>query len=317
VIEERMTDAAAAAGLYESMSAPFANRRTDEAPYAAWLAEVGSGSEPVTLSNPLDAGKPDLRSTLLPGLLDAAARNVHHGQREVALFEVGRVFDRPGDPNEPATFESRRFAFALAGDVRGHWSSSGSGVRGRADFFDARGLTEAVLSAWLDPRDLAWSPFQCDAFGSGAAALVRSASGETLAVVGLVSRAELEKRKLDEDVFAGELRVDAIPSAAAASAKFEPFSSFPPIAADLSFAHDRTTSWARIRETVLGANPADLESVRVVDRYDGPGAGEGRVKTTIRLLFRSPEKTLEQDHVNREVRRVGDELVSRLGVTFG
>src|SRR5262249_35000928 len=63
--------------------------------------------------------------------------------------------------------------------------------------------------------------------------------------------------------------------------------------------------------------PADLESVRVVDRYEGPGAGEGRVKTTIRLLFRSPEKTLEQDHVNREVRRGGDELVSRLGGTFG
>jgi phenylalanyl-tRNA synthetase beta subunit len=54
-----------------------------------------------------------------------------------------------------------------------------------------------------------------------------------------------------------------------------------------------------------------------VDRYEGPGVPEGRVKTTIRLLFRSPERTLEQERVNAEVRRVGDELKSRLGVIFG
>jgi len=312
VVEERLADSAAAAGLFESMSAPFVNRKTDEGAYAAWLAEAGSGPEPITLSNPLDDSKPDLRSTLLPGLLDAAARNVHHGQREVALFEVGRVFDRAGDPDEPASFESRRFAFAISGETRTHWSSSGA--KGRADFFDAKGLTESLLSPWVDPAELAWSPFSCDAFGSGAAALVKSASGHTLAVVGLVSRAEREKRKLDEDVFASEIRVDAIP--AARPARFEAFSSFPPIEADLSFGNDKKTSWSRIRETVLAAKPSDLESVRVVDRYEGAGVGEGRVKTTIRLVFRSSGRTLEQDEVNREVRRVADELVARLGVTF-
>ena len=312
IVEERLADSAAAAGLYESMSAPFANRQADEGAYSAWLKEAGSGQDPVTLSNPLDDAKPNLRSTLLPGLLDAAARNVHHGQREVALFEVGRVFDRAGNPDEPATFESRRFAFAVSGDTKAHWSSSGAS--GRADFFDAKGLAESLLSSWLDPAELLWSPFACEAFGAGACALARSASGETLAVVGLVSRAEREKRKLDEDVFAGEIRVDAIP--AASPARFAPFSAFPPIEADLSFGHEKKISWSSIREAVLAAKPSDLESVRVVDRYEGPGVGEGRVKTTIRLLFRSPEKTLEQDQVNREVRRAADELVSRLGVTF-
>jgi phenylalanyl-tRNA synthetase beta chain len=313
VVEERLTDAAAAAGLFESMSAPFVDRRSDEGPFAAWLAAAGSAPEPVSLANPLDAGKPDLRATLLPGLLDAAARNIHRGQREVALFEVGRVFDRPGDPDEPASFESRRFAFALSGETRAHWSASGA--RGRADFFDAKGLVESLLSSWLDPAELVWTPFSCEAFGSGACALVTSGSGETMGVVGLVANAEREKRKLDEDVFAGELRVEAIPAARAA--RFEPFSSFPPVAADLSFAHDKTTSWSAIREAVRAANPADLESVRVVDRYEGPGVPEGRVKTTIRLLFRSPERTLEQEKVNREVRRLADELTHRLGVTFG
>jgi phenylalanyl-tRNA synthetase beta chain len=313
IVEERLADAAASSGLYETMSAPFLDHASDEAPYAAWLEAAGSAGKPLTLANPLDTARKDLRATLLPGLLDAAARNVHRGQRDVALFEVGRVFDRAGDPEEPATFESRRFAFAIAGEPRAHWSASGP--RARADFFDAKGVAERALSPWLDPGDLRWIPFSSEAFGAGAAALVESAAGETIGVVGLVSRAEREKRKLDEDIFAGELRVEAIPAAAAA--RFEPYSSLPPIAADLSFAHEKAKTWGEVREAVLAAKPADLESVRIVDRYEGPGVPQGMVKTTIRLTFRSSDKTLEQEQVNREVRRVGDVLASRLGVTFG
>jgi len=313
VVEERLCDGAVAAGLLETMSAPFVDRQSDEGAYLAWLAAAGSAPAPVSLANPLDATRRDLRATLLPSLLDAVARNVHRGQRDVALFEVGRVFDRAGDPEEPASFESRRFAFALAGEARAHWSASGAAAR--ADFFDAKGLAERLLSPWLDAGTLAWKPFSCEAFATGAAAFVESTDGETLGVAGLVSSSEREKRKLTEDVFAVELRVDAIPSARAA--RFRPFSSYPPIEADLSFAHAKSASWRQIEKIVSAAKLADLESVRVLGRYEGPAVPQGQVKTTIRLVFRSPERTLEQDAVNREVRRLGDELKSRLGVTFG
>jgi phenylalanyl-tRNA synthetase beta chain len=313
VVEERLADGAVAAGLFETMSAPFVDRQTDEGPYCAWLAAAGSAALPLSIANPLDATRRDLRATLLSGLLDAAARNVHRGQRDVALFEVGRVFDRGGDPDEPASFESRRFAFVLAGESRAHWSASGASAC--ADFFDAKGLAERLVSPWVDPATLTWKPFSCDAFAAGAAALVETADGAILGVVGLLSRSEREKRKLAEDVFAGELRVEAVPLARAA--RFEAYSSYPPIEADLTFAQEKATGWNEIERVIGAAKLADLESVRVVDRYEGTGVPQGRVKTTIRLVFRSPERTLEQERVNGEVRRLGDELKSRLGVTFG
>lgn len=312
-VEECLSDCAAAAGLFETMSNPFVSRESDEGAFASWLAAAGSAQTPLRVSNPLDESRRDLRATLLPGLLDALARNVRRAEAIVALFEVGRVFDRAGQPDDPTSFESRRFAFALSGDLRSHWSVPGPAAR--ADFFDAKGLAERLLSRWVAPETLAWKPFVSDAFVPGAAALVQTQEGAVLGVVGSISRSELERRKLAEPAFVGEIRVEAIPLRAGALC-FSPYSTYPPVEADLSLTHEKTTTWASIESFIRGEQLSDLESVRVVDRYEG-GLAQGRVKTTIRLVFRSRERTLEKGEVNGEVARLAGSLQRRLNVSLG
>ncbi len=313
VTEERLTDRAVAAGLFETMSSPFVDRKSEEGAFASWLSAAGSAPLPLSITNPLDETRRDLRSTLLPGLLDALARNVHRGERHVALFEIGRVFDRPGNPEDPPSFESRRFALALAGDARPHWSSSGASAR--ADFFDAKGLVERLLAPWAGSDELRWKPFASDAFTPGAAALVETSGGATLGVVGAVSRSEREKRKLSEAAFVGELRIDAIPTVER-GVRFRAYSPYPPIDADLTFAHPRGTSWDQIEGFVRSAQLGEFESFQILDRYEGAGVPEGQVKTTIRLTFRSAERTLSQEEVNREVERLARALREKLGVSF-
>ena len=91
----------------------------------------------------------------------------------------------------------------------------------------------------------------------------------------------------------------------------------PAIEADLSFTHPRDLAWEELSEFVRGRRLANLESFLCLDRYEGPGVEAGSVKTTLRLTFRSAERTLEQEEVNREVRRLADELSSRPGIVFG
>ncbi len=309
-VEELLTDGAAAAGLLETMSAPFADRKSDEGAFGAWLLATGAASEPLALSDPLDLNRPDLRATLLPGLLDAAARNVHRGERVIGLFEVGRVFDRAGDPDDPPSFESRRAGFALAGEWRAHWTVAGGA--GRADFSDAKGIVERLLEPWAASAELQWKPFSCEAFTPGAAATVEAGNGRTLAVVGLASTAEREKRKTSEEIFVGEIVVEAIPIRAA-RVRFEAYSAFPPIEADLTFAHARTRPWSEIEAFIRGRGLAHLEAVRVVDRYEGGSVSEGQVKTTIRLRFRGAERTLEQEEVNSVVAKLREALEREMG----
>ncbi len=312
-VEDRLSDAAAAAGLYETINDPFVDRDGEEAPYGDWLRLTDTALEPLALVNPLDASRRHLRATLLPGLLDAVARNLRHGARESALFEVGRAFGARGESDQPESYESRRFAFAMAGDRRAHWSVPEK-LRS-ADFFDAKGLVEGLLCPWAPSSELVWKPVHIEGFTDGAAATVETRSGSLLGIVGLVSGPERQKRGLAIPVFVAEILVSAVP-ARARPFRFEEYSTLPAISADLSFAQPKAFAWQELEELVRSRKLEHLESLSCVDRYEGPGVAAGQVKTTIRLTFRSQDRTLEQEEVNRQVRRLAEELASRPGITF-
>ncbi|MCA1610046.1 MAG: phenylalanine--tRNA ligase subunit beta [Acidobacteria bacterium] len=312
IVEDSLSDGAAAAGLYETVGYPFVDRETSERAYAPWLEAAGMGRS-IRVANPLDETRRELRTTLLPGLLDALSANARHGRPDAALFEVGRAFGRAdGDPENPPSLESRRFAFALAGNVRSHWSAPGPT---RAyDFFDAKGTVEKVVEPWIAAEDLCWRPAEMEAFARGAAAWVETSVG-VLGVVGLVSRSERERRSLPENVFAGELLIERIPSRPR-MARFAPYSTFPSVEVDLSFAHPRALAWEEIAAFVRERALTDLESVRVADRYEGKNVPGDQTKTTVRLTFRSPDRTLTSDVVNREKDGLAAALRDRFGVTF-
>lgn len=313
-VEDRLSDVAAAAGLFETVNYPFVDRDGEEAPFGDWLRLTGTALEPLAIANPLDASRRHLRATLLPGLLDAVGRNLRHGASEVGLFEVGRAFGLPGESDSPESYESRRFAFALAGDRRAHWSTPEK-LR-PADFFDAKGLVEALLAPWVAAADLVWKPVRVQAFTEGAVATVETRSGDRLGIVGLLGGAERERRGLTAAVFAGELLVGAIPSGARPFRFVDP-PELPAVTADLSFAQPKDLAWSDLAALVRGSGLAHLEAFRCLDRYEGPGVPDGKVKTTIRLTFRSAERTLAQEEVNREVRRLAEELASRPGIALG
>jgi phenylalanyl-tRNA synthetase beta chain len=313
VVEETLTDEAVAAGLHETYSYPFVDRESDESSFGGWLEATGTAGSPLSVANPVDASRRDLRSTLLPGILDAVSRNFRHGAREVGLFEVGRTFGAPGDPARPETLESRRFTFALAGDVRTHWSAP---VATRpADYFDARGLFERLVEPWISPESLVWKPLVAAAFVAGAAARCETAEGRILGVVGLVSESEREKRRLPERICAAEILVEEIPRERRA-VRFRPYSAFPPVVADLSFAQPRTIAWESIEAFARSLALENLETFKLLDRYEGPGVAEGEVKTTVRLTFRSSERTLGQEEVNRERDRLAEALRQKFGVAI-
>ena len=129
------------------------------------LAACGlAPDDTVTLRNPLVADESALRTSLLPGLLQAVGHNVRHRQPDVALFEVGRVFRRPVGPevlDAPARpIEAERVAVVLAGAFEGEAVDVASAVRMWDRVATALRLADPAI---LPPTDtVAHSPATAD-----------------------------------------------------------------------------------------------------------------------------------------------------------
>jgi phenylalanyl-tRNA synthetase beta chain len=252
----------------------------------AAAAPFSADGDLVPIANPLSENFAVLRPSTLPGLIDAVAHNRRREQRDVRLFEVGARFSKTGG-------ERRAIGCAWTGMTGDdHWSGGTRAV----DFFDIKGAvarigdalrvdvrTEPIAEPWLTP-------------GRSASVTV---NGIRIGALGLLSPAVAERHGLPrgEAVYVAEIDLDAAEDAAATDLRVEPLPKYPSVTRDISIVIDEALPAEAARETIRRAAPASLVRVREFDRYQGKGVPDGRVSLSLRLTFRSPERTLTDAEV--------------------
>jgi len=329
--EQAVRDTLLAAGLDEVVTFSFVSNEEDRIARAG-LPRLGVAPEKVSapvLANPLAETQAILRTTLLSSLLPAAAHNVRHGRRDVAIFEVGRGF--LGEEEAGGAIRELRLAAFLIG---GRWPETWQG-RKQPDFFDAKGIVEDVLGR-LGVADVSWQPIR--EAGEGALAPGRAAEAivgaRSVAILGELSPHVLHHYDLGGTWVAGELTLgkifgggtgrgvqeDHILPAPPASFSFRPFSRYPAVEFDLTLEHDRSQTLASILEfvRVRKASAAEiLEFVSLKDRYDGQGVAEGKVRTTLTFVYRRGDRSLTQEEVKPVHEGVVSELLLKFEATRG
>ena len=125
--DARVRQVALASGFSEAISFAFIEARHAD-PFV-------DATPAVALANPLSEKFAVMRPSLVPGLVAAVGHNRRHGRRDIQLFEIGTRFSRQG--------ESRALGLAWTGlATPDHWS----GARRDADFFDMKGVVEAIAA---------------------------------------------------------------------------------------------------------------------------------------------------------------------------
>ena len=292
--ERRIRDLLVGAGLTEAINFGF----TANARPAAF------GVSPVALQNPLSADHDRLRDALLPGLIDNLRTNLRQGRRDVALFEIGRVF-APSRSGEVLPREERRLAFLLCGSSRPrHWSEREIAV----DFFAAKGLVELV-AARLDHRDVTISdheglpPF----LHPGQAATIRDTSG-ILGFAGAVHPDLRGELGLRDEVVVAELSLERWLVALERPLRVGSLERFPSVARDLSLLCDANARAADLTDTIRRAGGEALREAEIRDRYAGDPVPKGKISLTIGLRFQDASRTLTGEEVQAAVDRVVAEL---------
>lgn len=259
----------------------------------------------VRLANPLDDTHPYLRTTLLPGLVAAVAKNLSRSQEDLALVETGRVFrageparaPRPGVDRRPDDEELARIADSLpdqprmlAGIVCGNWlPDRWDGAAVRADWRHVVLVAEraaAALGVHLERRaDRAapWHPGRC-------AALV--VDGKVIGHAGELHPTVVHDAGLPERSCAVELDLDALVAAAPTGGEVRPLSAFPVAKEDVALVVDESVAAEDVRRALVEGGGRLLESVELFDVYVGEQVGEHSKSLAFNLRLRAMDRTL-------------------------
>lgn len=298
VFEDRVRDVLVGCGLQEVMTYVL----TEPAREAALTGNLQE-EEVVRLKNPISSERSVLRRSLLASVLEIAASNLRH-RDDVRLFELGFVYvPRPGEhlPAEP-----RRLALALVGK-RQVESWSGAGARDDLDFFDLKGVVEA-LTADLHLPALSIRPFEAPWLHPGRAAQVVADE----AVLGCFGQLHPRTAQLyglpARPILVAEFDVDALQQAVPPRQAYRPVPRFPAALRDVAVVVPEEIPADQVAGEIRAAGGDLLRGLRLFDLYRGDSIPAGTKSLAYALAYQAEDRTLTDKEIDKAHKKVEDRL---------
>ena len=292
--------ALASRGLSEAVTWSFMARAKAERFGAEQKAEL-------RLLNSIDATLDTMRPSILPNLIDAAARNEARGLADPALFEVGPTY------NDATPKGQRMMAVGLRHNmaVPRNWA----GAPRTVDAFDAKADALAVLAAIGAPETLSAQPGAPDWYHPGRSGALKLGD-RVMAYFGELHPEIVAQADLKGPVAAFEVFLDAppLPKTKANKARSKlVLSAFQPLERDFAFLVDASVEADKLVRAARNADKALITGARVFDVYAGKSVPDGKKSLAIAVTLQPVERTL----TDAEIEAVSNKIVAAVAKATG
>ena len=282
-------------------------------------SELEKAEGAIELRNPLSEDHVALRTSLIPGLLGALARNIRAGAERIALFEIGNVFTAPGGE------QKRMLAIVLHGDVASKKNWRGQNQR-RFDFFHLKGVIEFLASPgnsesftkqtepWLQSggrQDAASYNFRRTDDRSLVLAAEVFAGEKRLGICGQLAAVHARALGAAGTVLVAELDLGEIARTRTHASRFTEIERFPAIRRDIAMFIAPTLTHEQILRVIASAKEPLLERVELFDLFSEKNpekAGKARKSLAYSLTYRDKNRTLTNEEVNAAHARIRERL---------
>jgi phenylalanyl-tRNA synthetase beta chain len=246
--------------------------------YTWSLVADDPSSDAIRLPNPMSSEQAILRTTILPGLVEAARTGIDAGAADVGLFEIARVYLPSGEqlPDE---------RWRVAGAVSGGYAA-------------VKGVVETLYSALGHELRVA----------RGSHALLHP--GKT-AETGAGWIGEFHPSLLEGTWGAFELDLETLFADVPERIVYEDVITYPAVLQDVAVAVDEDVEVGALVDAAREAGGGLLREARVFDVYRGAQLGAGRKSVAIHLAFQSPERTLTEEDATTARERIVTALAER------
>lgn len=262
----------------------------------------------VSLLNPLAEDQSVMRTTLLPGLLENARRNIYHQQPDVRLFELGKVFYRKEAHEQPE--EEERLAAVLTGRRHPGAPLLHEG-EAKVDLFDLKGVVEELRDRLRLPQLEMVAATVAQPYADPELAMAMVADGQVIGELGRINAAVQKGFGLKQELFYLDVSCRALLALAAAPRAFVQLPKFPAVRWDVAVVVPERVAAGEMVAAITGCGAEYLEEVELFDVFQGKNIGPGLKSVALALTYRAADRTLDDATVGKVHQKIIELLLSR------
>ena len=272
---------------------------------ASQLIPMGEGDDVVEVLNPLSNDLGVLRNAmLLPGL-ESIAYNLNRKQKEIRLFESGKVYS----VNNGLYTEKNKIAIWVSGELnKEHWQKTLNIV----DIYAMKSLVQSILhSLGIENYKLNIEQKSGNVFSQTIDLMLKK---RVMATIGEVNKKTLKQYDISQPVYYAELDIEIIMRAVSPSdiKAIEP-SKYPEVRRDLSMVLDKNVNYSEVEEIAFNSVKGILREVNLFDAYEGEKIEAGKKSYALSFILRDDEATLQDKQIDTAMDKLMKQFETRLG----
>ena len=287
---DKIKDTATSIGLYEILTYSFVSPKSLD---KIKLPEDDKKRDYITLINPLGEDTSVMRTTMMPSMLNVLYTNVSRKVESGLAFECGHTFT----PQEGLPIETNHLCVGMYGkDV---------------DFFVLKGALETILDSVGFENYEIIPETNNTTFHPGRCATIMY-NNIYIGTFGEVHPEVIDNYNLGQRVYLAELDLDLIFENSDRTIIYNPLPKYPSTSRDIALLVKDDVIVKQI-EDIIKANGEDLlESYKLFDVYKGSQIADGYKSIAYSIIYRSKDKTLTDEDVNKVHQNIIRELEEKL-----
>ena len=269
-------------GFYEIFTYPWINEKYID---AASLNKEDS----IKLATPPSPEEAYLRSSLVPGMLEAISKNLRYFD-SFKMFEMAQVFIK-GEYHEASEDETLPIHKKLL-------TGSIVGSNPKEIFYELKGVIENI-SRYTHMKELNFTT-ECEkpSWADINAYLAIKLDNEIVGYMGLLSVKTMNDAKIKRtNVAIFELDSDMFIPLESRTNKFKHIPVLPSVEKDLSLIVDENITWADMTKYIR----SKASDIKFIEEYRGNQIPEGKKSIMLRVTFDSGDTTLTSEEINTKL----------------
>ena len=255
---------------------------------------------------PMTVDRSALRQNMVSGMLDTVAYNVNRKNSNVAIYEIGKVFEQNGNPKEELPNEINTFAFAISGLVaEKDFQTKATPV----DFFYAKGIVEALFDKLEVSVDYVPTKDLASMHPGRTAAIVLD--GQMIGFLGQVHPQTAKNYGIPE-TYVAEINLSAVEAALQPAQPFVEITKFPAVSRDIALLLKAEITHQEVLDAIYSAGVKRLVAVKLFDVYAGEKLGAGMKSMAYSLTFQNPNDNLTDEEVAKYMEKITKVLTEKV-----